>query len=80
MNIQLIEGEFTSSEALELITQMIHIKIKFQESKIAKNATEEDVKGREAKIKRLQKDLFELRNHIASSTKGVQLNAIINIG
>jgi len=79
MNIQLIEGEFKSSEALELITQMIHVKIKFHENKIAKNATEEDVKGRETKIKRLQKDLFEVRNNIVSTTKSVKLNAIINI-
>ena len=80
MNIQLIEGEFKASDALELITQMIHVKIKFHESKIVKNATEEDVKGREAKIKRLQKDLFELRSHIASTAEGVKLNAVINIG
>ncbi len=79
MNIQLIEGEFKSSEALELITQMIHVKIKFHENKIAKNATEEDVKGRETKIKRLQKDLFEVRNNIASTNKSVKLKAIINI-
>jgi len=79
MKIQLIEGEFKSSDALELITQMIHIKIKFHESKIGKSEFEEDIKAREGKIKRLQKELFELRNAINSGSKGVKLNAIINI-
>jgi len=80
MIIQLIEGEFKSSDALDLITQMIHIKIKFHENKIGKSELEEDVKAREGKIRRLQKDLFELRNTVGSSSKGVKLNAVINIG
>lgn len=79
MNIQLIEGEFKSNDALDLITQMIHIKIKFHENKIGSNETEEDIKGREAKIKMLQKNLFELRNNIGSTTNGVKINTIINI-
>ena len=54
MNIQLIEGQFNKKEALELITQMIHIKIKFHENKINNNSNEEDVKYRETKIKNLQ--------------------------
>ena len=80
MNIQLIEGEFKSNDALDLITQMIQLKIKFHENKIGKSETEEDIKGREAKIKRLQNDLFELRNMINSTSNGVKLNTIINIG
>lgn len=79
MTIQLMEGEFNSNEALELITQMLHIKIKFHENKIGKSETEEDVKSREAKIKRLQKNLFELRNSICYNSSRVKLNAFINI-
>jgi len=79
MNIQLIEGEFKSSEALALITQLIHIKIKFHENKINKAEDEADIKASEVKIQKLQKDLFELKNNIGSTNKGVKLNAIINI-
>lgn len=79
MNIQLIEGEFKSNDALELITQMIHIKIRFHENKISKSETEEDIKERESKIKSLQKNLFELRNNIGATSKGVKINAIIHI-
>jgi len=79
MNIQLIEGEFNSNDALELITRMIHVKIKYHESKINTTGNEEDMKRRENKIIKLQKDLFELRNNIGSIAKGVKMNAIINI-
>lgn len=79
MDIKLIEGEFNSNDALELITQMIHVKIKYHENKTSNSEIEEDIKAREAKIKSLQKNLFELRNNMKASSKGVELNAIISI-
>ena len=79
MNIQILDGEFKSNEAIELITQMINIKIKYHENKISLSQLEEDIKARETKIKRLQKDLYEFRNTIDSTTKVVKLKAIINI-
>ena len=79
MNIQILDGEFKSNEAIELITQMIHIKIKYHENKISLSQLEEDIKARETIIKRLQKDLYEFRNTIDSTTKVVKLKAIINI-
>ncbi len=79
MHIQLLQGEFKSNDAIELITQMINVKIKFHENKISKSELEEDIKAREVKIKRLQKNLFELRNNIGNSSEGVKLNSIIQI-
>lgn len=79
MNIQLIQGEFSSIEAFELITQMIHIKIKYHENKIAKNSNEEDIKYRESKIKRLQKELFELKNNYLKNGENMKLDAIIKV-
>jgi hypothetical protein len=75
MNIQLIEGQFNKKEALELITQMIHIKIKFHENKINNNSNEEDVKYRETKIKNLQKELFKLKYFLDNNGNSVQLEA-----
>jgi hypothetical protein len=75
MNIQLIEGQFNKKEALELITQMIHIKIKFHENKINNNSNEEDVKYRETKIKNLQMELFELKYFLDNNGNSVQLEA-----
>ena len=79
MNIQLIKGEFNSSEAIELLAQMVHVKIKYHEAKINSDSSEEDIKTRESKIKHLQKDLFELRKTINSKTDAVKVEAIINI-
>lgn len=64
MNIQLIQGQFTAKDAIDIITQMIHIKVKYQESKISNACNEEDIKMREARIKLLQKGLYEARNYI----------------
>ncbi len=64
MKIQLIQGQFTATDALDLISKMIDAKIKFHESRITSNCTEEDIKMRERKIKNLQKDLYEARTYI----------------
>lgn len=79
MNIPLIQGTFSATDAIDLITQMIHIKIKFQENKINASSSEEDMKMREKRIKQLQKDLFEARNAIELQGSAISMNAIIEI-
>lgn len=79
MNIQLIQGQFNAKDAIDIITQMIHIKIKFHENKITGNSTEEDIKFSETKIKRLQKELFEMRKHIEGKGKKVAVQSTIEI-
>ena len=79
MNIQLIQGNFSRKDALEIITQMIHIKIKFHENKISHNSNEEDIKNREAKIKRLQKGLYDIRTFIEESVGKINIDGEINL-
>jgi hypothetical protein len=79
MNIQLIEGEFVTEDALMLVAQLIHAKIKYHESKIDNSHSEEDIKARETKIKRLQKELFEFRNDLGKSIQQFNINASINV-
>jgi hypothetical protein len=79
MNIKLIQGEFNPGEALDIITQMIHVKIKYHENKISNLSNEEDIKSRETKIKRLQKELFDFRNNIAENNGNIKIDAIIQI-
>ena len=79
MKIQLIQGNFSAKDAIDIITQMIHIKIKFHESKISSNSNEEDIKMREKKIKQLQKDLFEARKHIEQKGRAIDIKAEIEI-
>ena len=79
MNIQLIQGEFNPGDALELISKMIEQKIKYQENRISKYSSEEDIKYRESKIRYLQNELFELSNYVHSSNKNMKIEAIIKI-
>ncbi|HSN07509.1 MAG TPA: hypothetical protein VLS85_00655 [Hanamia sp.] len=79
MNIQLIQGNFNAKDALAIITQMIGVKIKYHESKISSNNTEEDIKFREAKIKRLQKDLFDIRSFILDSGGKINIQSEIHL-
>jgi hypothetical protein len=79
MKIQLIEGHFSAKDAIEIITQMIHVKIKFHENKIDNSDNEEDSKMREKKIKLLQKNLFEVRKAIESKGESINLNAEIEM-
>ncbi|MDP4283677.1 MAG: hypothetical protein Q8891_04600 [Bacteroidota bacterium] len=79
MNIQLIQGNFNAKDALAIITQMIHVKIKYHESKISNNSNEEDIKFREAKIIRLQKDLSDIRNFIEDSGGKINIQSKIHL-
>ncbi len=79
MNIQLIQGEFNSNDAVEIIALMVHVKIKYHENRINGDSSEEDIKTRESKIKRLQKELFELRKTISSKASSIKVDAVIKI-
>lgn len=79
MNLQLINGTFSREEALELLNQMVHIKIKFHESKIEKSHNEEDIKMRERRIKQIQKDFYEVKEAIHSNGDMCELEAEIKI-
>lgn len=80
MQVNLIDGVFNSREAMEILTKLIHVKIKYHEDKIAQNASEEDAKMRESRIKSLQKDLYELRRFVESNAdSGVLLHADVKI-
>jgi hypothetical protein len=78
MNFQLIQGQFSVNEAIDIITQMIQIKIKYHENKISKINNEEDIKYREEKIKRLQKELFEVRKELLARTESIKMDAVIH--
>jgi hypothetical protein len=79
MDIQLLKGNFSQSDALDILTQLVHVKIKFHESKIEKSDNEEDIKMRENRIKKLLQDFYEAKQLIITQ-KQCDLNAEINIG
>jgi hypothetical protein len=79
MNLQLISGQFPQQDALDIITQMVNVKIRYHEKKISGNSNEEDVKSREAKIKRLQKELYEIRKKMLLTSGNLSMDASVNL-
>ena len=79
MNIQLIKGNFNAKDALGIITQFIQVKIKFHESKILENSTEEDTKMRESRIKQLQNDLHEIKTQLTSINGSLNIDAFASL-
>lgn len=79
MNLQLIQGQFTSTEAIELISQFVSTKIRFQEDKITASSNEEDIKMRERRIKQLQQELNDMRVFIETNGSVLNVRAAIEI-
>lgn len=79
MQIKILEGSFSAKEALDILTQLVHVKIRYHENKIQHLDSEEDIKMREKRIQQLQKDLYELRVFLESGRKKVNLLGSIEI-
>ena len=79
MNIQLIHGQFSAQEAIDIITKMVHVKIKFHEDKIHCHSNEEDIKMSERRIKQLQKELYEVRKFITDKKTKIGLESVLEI-
>ncbi|MGB4398554.1 MAG: hypothetical protein WBJ10_04220 [Daejeonella sp.] len=80
MDITVAKGIFSSKDAEELITQIIHIKIKYHEMKASAGRYDSRiVKMREKQIIQLQKDLFEFQRYIQHNPDKIYLNAGIEI-
>lgn len=80
MIISLLKGSFLPEEAEELITKMVHVKIKYHENKISNDLlNEEDIKMREKRIIELQRDLYEMRKQLKREKKRVELAAEIKL-
>lgn len=79
MNVQLIKGSFTPAEAIEILTELMHVKISFHENKIEKSYNEEDIKMREQRIKQLQNDFYEAKKIILSNGNHCELESQISI-
>lgn len=77
-SFKLIQGKFSANDTIDIITQMVQVKIKFHESKITNTSNEEDSKLEEKRIKELQNELQNLRSNILSKGELVELSSVIN--
>lgn len=78
MEFPLIKGQFNKKDALDLITELTKVKIKFHEQKIKTSSHEEDIKSRETRIKQLQEQLHKLKTAVINN-EHLSINSIINI-
>ena len=69
MELQLINGQFDAKDALDILTQMFNVKIKYHENKITGASSEEEIKMRENKIKSLQKEISDAGRFIKNGNK-----------
>jgi len=79
MKLKLIDGDFSPTETIDIITQLVQVKIKFHEEKVRNSFNEEDIKMRELKIKRLQNNLADARAYIKSGAKNFYIDSEINL-
>jgi len=79
MDIQLFSGAFKSKDALDLITQMIQVKIKYHENMIDNMTNEDDIKFRESKIKSLYNTLQDFKNNTALQKENIEIDSLIKI-
>ncbi len=79
MNYQLINDHFTSNEAIEILTKLYYVKIKFYENKILKSSKEEEIKLCKKRIIELQKQLFEIRLQLDMEKDKVNMNGFIQL-
>jgi hypothetical protein len=79
MKLDLVKGSFTQTEAVDLLTRLVHVKIRFHEDKIEKSHNEEDIKMRETRIKELQRDFFEAKKSILANHDSCSMQAMIEI-
>lgn len=79
MAFTLINGQYDSADAYQIIEELISVKIKYHERMIKKSSSEEDIKMRENRIKSLQNGLIELRSRLSNGDSKVNLKATIDL-
>ncbi|MCB0820241.1 MAG: hypothetical protein KDC13_06430 [Bacteroidetes bacterium] len=79
MKLDLIKGNFPQHEAIELLSQLFEVKIKFHENKIDKSQNEEDIKMREQRIKQLQNSLDQIKKTVLSNSDKLRIESVISV-
>jgi hypothetical protein len=65
MDIQLIQGEFSAKDSLNIVGEMIRVKIRFHENAITHHSSEED--------------MHELKNQLLQRGQKLSLHATITM-
>ena len=79
MKLQLVNGQFQNAESIDLVSELIKVKIKFLENKISRSDNEEEIKSKEGKIIAMQNNLNELKKHLHNGNKNIRILSEIEI-
>lgn len=79
MDIQLIQGEFSTAETIDIVAQMVQVRIRFHERAIASNSSEEDIEYRESRIRSLQRELHDLKQQFSLPDQRLTMEARIRL-
>lgn len=79
MDVRIIDGVFSRQEAIDILSEMVRLKIRFHERRIELSSDEEDISHRESRIRELQHELQEARNSILAGEGTVSLGGSVNI-
>lgn len=80
MNFKIIDGVFSRQEAIDILTDMVRLKIRFHERRIENSSHIEDISHREARIRELQSELQEARERILAGDMNVSMGGSVSIG
>lgn len=79
MKIELINNNFEPKEALDILTKLIHVNIKFHLDKIKASSSKISINMHEAEIKRLQKHLFEINQYIEILNSKITIQSSVTL-
>lgn len=79
MDLPLIDGVYPRQDAIDLLTEMVALKIRYHERQLQQGQDVEDTRHREARIRRLQEALHAAREHIQQAGSLVSLNSSVHI-
>lgn len=80
MQLEIINGSFSSADAASIIRAMIDVKVKFHEDKISRLSNLEEVKMRENRIKELQRVQSNIQDWLKAHGEQTNLELTLSVG
>ena len=79
MFVQLIQDQLNTKESIDVVTEIIHMNIRFHEKKIAESDDIKVIKAHQEQVKHLQKYLFEVRKFVESKATNIDFSATFEL-
>jgi Spy/CpxP family protein refolding chaperone len=80
MQVDIINGTFSSVDASAIIRGMIEVKVKFHEDKISRLSNMEEIKMREQRIKELQRMQSKIQEWLKAHGEQANLELTLSVG